>query len=58
MNTETGSMGEDIFRISILWKFPKKHKDHDKYFRIEAPSWESNKVGYRRYLNQQNAVDI
>ncbi|MCK4297595.1 MAG: DUF4861 family protein [Candidatus Marinimicrobia bacterium] len=25
---------------------------------MEVPSWESNRVGYRRYLNQQNAVDI
>ena len=37
---------------------PPEHTDHDTYFRYEGPGWESDKVGYRFYLDWRNAIDI
>lgn len=37
---------------------PAIHKDHDALFRYEGPGWESEKVGYRFYLDWRNATDI
>lgn len=37
---------------------PKEHTDHSWYIRYEGPGWESNKVGYRLYLDWRNAIDI
>ncbi|WP_378187349.1 DUF4861 family protein [Aquimarina sp. W85] len=37
---------------------PKAHTDHSWYLRYEGPGWESNKVGYRLYLDWRNAIDI
>ncbi|WP_434036468.1 DUF4861 family protein [Formosa sp. 4Alg 33] len=37
---------------------PKEHTDHSWYLRYEGPGWESNKVGYRLYLDWRNAIDI
>lgn len=34
------------------------HTDHTEYFRYEGPGWESDKVGYRFYLDWRNAIDI
>ncbi|WP_335964430.1 DUF4861 family protein [Galbibacter sp. PAP.153] len=39
-------------------KVPKEHTDHSWYIRYEGPGWESNKVGYRLYLDWRNAIDI
>lgn len=39
-------------------KVPKEHTDHSWYLRYEGPGWESNKVGYRLYLDWRNAIDI
>lgn len=39
-------------------KVPKSHWDHSFYIRYEGPGWESNKVGYRLYLDWRNAIDI
>lgn len=39
-------------------RVPKEHKDHSWYIRYEGPGWESDKVGYRLYLDQRNAVDV
>jgi len=39
-------------------KVPKVHVDHDTYYRFEGPGWESDKVGYRFYLDQRNRIDI
>ena len=39
-------------------KVPSIHKDHDALFRYEGPGWESEKVGYRFYLDWRNAIDI
>ncbi|MDR6969633.1 hypothetical protein J2X31_003666 [Flavobacterium arsenatis] len=39
-------------------KVPESHTDHSFYIRYEGPGWESNKVGYRLYLDWRNAIDI
>ncbi|MDF1548483.1 MAG: DUF4861 family protein [Bacteroidales bacterium] len=39
-------------------KVPAAHTDHSFYIRYEGPGWESNKVGYRLYLDWRNAIDI
>lgn len=35
-----------------------KHTDHSFDIRYEGPGWESDKIGYRFYLDWRNAVDI
>jgi hypothetical protein len=37
---------------------PAEHKDHSWYLRYEGPGWESDKVAYRLYLDQRNAIDV
>ncbi|MBT1685794.1 DUF4861 domain-containing protein [Dawidia soli] len=37
---------------------PPEHKDHSWFIRYEGPGWESDKVGYRFYLDQRNATDV
>ncbi|GGD23996.1 DUF4861 family protein [Flavobacterium orientale] len=37
---------------------PENHTDHSFYIRYEGPGWESNKIGYRLYLDWRNAIDI
>jgi hypothetical protein len=39
-------------------KVPLIHTDHDALFKYEGPGWESEKVGYRFYLDWRNATDI
>ncbi|MBI3123766.1 MAG: DUF4861 domain-containing protein [Ignavibacteriales bacterium] len=39
-------------------KVPAVHTDHDALFKYEGPGWESEKVGYRFYLDWRNATDI
>ena len=39
-------------------RVPPEQTDHDTYFRYEGPGWESDKVGYRFYLDWRNAIDI
>jgi hypothetical protein len=39
-------------------KLAKEHTDHSFDIRYEGPGWESNKVGYRLYLDWRNAIDI
>ena len=39
-------------------KVPSVHTDHDALFKYEGPGWESEKVGYRFYLDWRNAIDI
>ncbi len=39
-------------------KVPAEHTDHSWFIRYEGPGWESNKVGYRVYLDWRNAIDI
>ncbi|MBN1154155.1 DUF4861 domain-containing protein [candidate division KSB1 bacterium] len=39
-------------------RVPPEHTDHSEYIRYEGPGWESDKVGYRFYLDWRNATDI
>lgn len=39
-------------------RVPPEHKDHSWFIRYEGPGWESDKVGYRFYLDQRNASDV
>jgi hypothetical protein len=39
-------------------RVPDVHSDHSRYYRYEGPGWESDKIGYRFYLDWRNAVDI
>lgn len=37
---------------------PAEHTDHSWFVRYEGPGWESDKVGYRHYLDWRNGFDI
>lgn len=37
---------------------PPQHTDHSFYLRYEGPGWESDKIGYRFYLDWRNGFDI
>ena len=50
-------IGGEFKNVSLV-RVPDKHTDHDTYFRYEGPGWESDKVGYRFYLDRRNATDI
>jgi hypothetical protein len=39
-------------------RVPPEHTDHSFYICYEGPGWESDKVGYRFYLDWRNASDI
>ncbi|MCF7803299.1 MAG: DUF4861 domain-containing protein [Candidatus Marinimicrobia bacterium] len=44
----------DVTKVEV----PDVHTDHSTYYRMEGPGWESDKVGYRLYLDHRNAIDI
>lgn len=46
------------FRNVQFLRVPPEHKDHSWFIRYEGPGWESDKVGYRFYLDWRNATDI
>ncbi|MGE0021239.1 MAG: DUF4861 family protein [Draconibacterium sp.] len=39
-------------------KLDPKHTDHSFDIQFEGPGWESDKIGYRLYLDWRNATDI
>ena len=39
-------------------EIPSFHIDHNAMFKYEGPGWESDKVGYRFYIDPRNSVDI
>ncbi len=39
-------------------RVPDEHTDHSYFIRYEGPGWESDKVGYRFYLDWRNGVDV
>lgn len=49
--------GNSFVNVTKL-KVPGIHTDHDALFKYEGPGWESEKVGYRYYLDWRNAIDI
>lgn len=36
----------------------KEHFVHDEWIRYEGPGWESDKIAYRQYLDERNALDV
>jgi len=50
-------IGGEFRNIDHL-RVPPEHKDHSWFLRYEGPGWESEKVGYRFYLDQRNAIDV
>ncbi len=50
-------IGGDFKNVSVL-DVPTEHTDHSHFIRYEGPGWESDKIGYRFYLDWRNAVDI
>lgn len=50
-------IGGEFKNVDFL-RVPPEHKDHSWYVRYEGPGWESDKVGYRFYLDQRNATDV
>jgi len=49
--------GGTFHNIDVL-RVPPEHTDHSEYIRYEGPGWESDKVGYRFYLDWRNAIDV
>lgn len=50
-------IGGEFQNVNYL-RVPPEHKDHSWFIRYEGPGWESDRVGYRLYLDQRNAVDV
>lgn len=46
------------FKNTKSLDLPTEHTDHSNFIRYEGPGWESDKVGYRFYLDWRNAVDV
>ena len=46
------------FRNVDSLRVPAEHTDHSNYIRYEGPGWESDKVGYRFYLDWRNGTDV
>lgn len=51
-------IGGTVFKNVDRLKLAPEHTDHSFDIRYEGPGWESNKVGYRLYLDWRNAIDI
>jgi hypothetical protein len=49
--------GGNFVRIDSL-PVPDGFTDHAYYIKYEGPGWESDKVGFRFYLDWRNAVDV
>ena len=47
-----------IFKSVTNLKVPKSQWDHSHFIRYEGPGWESNKIGYRLYLDWRNVIDL
>ncbi|KUJ63574.1 glycoside hydrolase [Flavobacteriaceae bacterium CRH] len=51
-------IGGTVFKNVDQLKLAPEHTDHSFDIRYEGPGWESNKIGYRLYLDWRNAIDI
>lgn len=49
-----GGRFQNFSRVRI----PDDHTDHNALFKYEGPGWESDKVGYRLYIDWRNRIDI
>ncbi len=50
-------IGGEFQNVDSL-RVPDEHTDHSYYIRYEGPGWESDKVGYRFYLDWRNGIDV
>jgi unsaturated rhamnogalacturonyl hydrolase len=50
-------VGGDFVNVSQLTP-PPQYTDHSYYIRYEGPGWESDRIGYRFYLDWRNGFDI
>ena len=46
------------FKPVTSLRVDEKHTDHSFDIQFEGPGWESDKIGYRIYLDWRNAIDI
>ncbi len=46
------------FESMDFTKVPATHFAHDALYQFEGPGWESEKIGYRVYLDDRNRTDI
>ena len=46
------------YRLVERFAVPESHVIHDGLIAFEGPGWESDRVGYRLYLDARNAIDI
>ena len=46
------------FRLLDRFDVPGDHAIHDGLIAFEGPGWESDKIAYRLYLDERNAIDI
>lgn len=51
-------IGGTVFKNVDKLKLASEHTDHSFDIRYEGPGWESNRIGYRLYLDWRNAIDI
>jgi hypothetical protein len=51
-------IGGTEFRKFNSLRVPDECTDHSFYMKYEGPGWESDKIGYRLYLDWRNAIDI
>ncbi|MCD0467102.1 DUF4861 family protein [Flavobacterium sp. ENC] len=51
-------IGGTVFKNTDKLKLSPEHTDHSFDIRYEGPGWESNRIGYRLYLDWRNAIDI
>ena len=51
-------VGGGNFQKTDSLRVPDECTDHSYYIKYEGPGWESDKVGYRFYLDWRNAVDV
>lgn len=56
-NEQWEYQGGEFKSVSAL-KVDEKHTDHSFDIQFEGPGWESDKIGYRLYLDWRNAIDI
>lgn len=50
-------IGGEFTNVDSL-RVPDEHTDHSWFIRYEGPGWESDKVGYRFYLDWRNGTDV
>lgn len=50
-------VGGQFINVRSL-RVPPEHTDHSEFIRYEGPGWESDRIGYRFYLDWRNAIDL